>query len=67
MAISLRAARINSNMTQTQAAGKLGITKGTLASYELGKTVPTITMAKKIAKLYGLTVDDIIFLPIDCA
>lgn len=67
MAITLRAARINRNMTQREAAKELGISKGTLASYEQGVTVPTVTMAKKIAKLYGLTVDDIIFLPTDCA
>lgn len=67
MAITLKAARINRDMTQEAAAKELGITKGTLASYESGKTIPKISMAKKIARLYGLAVDDIIFLPTDCA
>ena len=61
MAITMKAARINANLTQEQAAKALEITKGTLASYEMGKTIPKIDMAKKIARLYGLTVDDIIF------
>ena len=61
MAISLKAARINSGLTQEQAAEALEITKGTLANYEMGKTTPRISMAKRIARLYGLTVDDIIF------
>ena len=67
MAITLKAARVNANYTQKEAAMQLEISKGTLASYEMYKTVPGIDMAKKIASLYGLAVDDIIFLPNDCA
>lgn len=61
MAITMKAARTNADLTQEQAAEALGITKGTLASYELGKTIPKIDMAKRIARLYGFSVDDIIF------
>ena len=67
MAITLKAARVNANFTQKEAAKKLGISKGTLASYELYKTIPNVDTAKKIANLYGLEVDGIIFLPKDCA
>lgn len=67
MAITLKAARVNANLTQKEAAKRLEISKGTLASYEMYKTVPGIDMAKNIAALYGLAVDDIIFLPSDCA
>lgn len=61
MAIHLNAARMHARMTQKEAAKQLGISKGTLASYEAYKTTPDIEMAKKIASLYGLTIDDIIF------
>ena len=67
MAITLRAARVNAGLTQNEAAKKLGITRGTLASYEKYKTKPDIDRAKKIATLYGTTVNGIIFLPSDCA
>lgn len=61
MPITLKAARINAGYTQKEAAGMLGITKSTIASYEMLETIPKIDMAKKIAKLYGLSTDDIIF------
>lgn len=61
MAITPKAARVNAGLTQEQAAKALKIAKGTLASYEKGKTKPTIDMGKKIANLYGLKVDEISF------
>lgn len=59
--IHLRAARVNAGLSQTVAAQKLGISKSTLASYEMYRTVPDIETSKKMAKLYGLPVDNIIF------
>lgn len=67
MAITLKAARVNANFTQKEAAKRLGISKGALASYEMYRTIPGIDTAKKIAALYGRSIDDIIFLPNDCA
>lgn len=67
MAISPKAARVNCGLTQQEAADALGISKGALLSYEKYRTFPDIGMAKKIAALYGMSVDDIIFVPEDCA
>ena len=67
MAITLKAARVNAGLTQREAAKKLKISKGTIASYENYKTKPDIEMAGKIADLYGTTVDSIIFFPEGCA
>jgi transcriptional regulator with XRE-family HTH domain len=67
MAITLKAARVNAGLTQKEAAKMLKISKGTLASYELYRTIPNVDTAKKIANLYGLEVDGIIFLPDNCA
>ncbi|MDD6275493.1 MAG: helix-turn-helix transcriptional regulator [Clostridia bacterium] len=61
MAIHLKAARVNAGFTQQEAAKKLGISKGTLANYESYKTKPNIELSKKIASLYGTTVNDLIF------
>lgn len=67
MAITLKASRVNAGLTQSEAAQKLQISRGTLASYEMYRTKPDIEVAKRIADLYGTTVDGIIFLPTDCA
>ena len=67
MAISLKAARTNAELTQGEAAKALKISKGTLVNYEKYRTKPDIEMAQNIASLYNMNVDDIIFLPKDCA
>jgi DNA-binding XRE family transcriptional regulator len=61
MAITLKAARVNADMSQTEAAKRLGISKNTLCNYEKYRTIPDIEMSKKIASLYGWSVNDIIF------
>lgn len=66
MAITLKAARVNAGYTQTQAAKALGISKNTLVSYENGRACPRIITAQEIAKLYNTTINDIIFLPVNC-
>lgn len=61
MAILLKAARINAEKTQEEAASYVGKTKQTIANYESYTSIPDIETAKKLAKFYGLTVDDIIW------
>lgn len=63
MAISMKAARVNAQLTQREAAKALKISKATLLNYEKGRTVPQMDMANRMAELYKLAVDDIIFLP----
>lgn len=61
MAMTLKAARVNAELTQREAAKALGISKNTLSNYEQYRTIPDIEKSKKIATLYGCTVNDIIF------
>lgn len=61
--ISMAAARVNANMTQEEAAQKLGITKGTLINYEKGKTVPDWNMVHKIGEIYHYPHEYIFFGP----
>lgn len=61
MAITMKAARVNANLTQKEAAKALNISKNTLVNYERGRSVPKVDMARKMAALYGLAVSDIIF------
>lgn len=66
MKITLRAARVNAGMTQDYVAKEVKKSKNTIVSYEKGRSVPDIETGKALAKLYGMSVDDIIFLPEDC-
>ena len=67
MKITLKAARVNAGLTQSEVVRELGITKGTLINYEKYRTIPDIETAKAMASLYGQSVNDLIFLPNDCA
>ena len=61
MKITIEAARVNVKMTQKSAAAALGIARSTYSSYENGKTKPDVEMARKIADLFGRTMDEIKF------
>lgn len=59
MRISIKAARVNMEMTQEEAARKLNITKKTLASWEKHKTMPSADKVSMICKLYEISYDNI--------
>lgn len=61
MSITLKAARVNKQMTQIEAAEKLGIAVDTLRQYESGKTFPDVPMIRKIEDLYCVSYNDINF------
>ena len=61
MAIQLKAARVNANLTQEAVAKALNISKGSVINYERYRCNPSVELAKKIASLYGMNVDDIIW------
>lgn len=62
MAMTLKAARINLNLKQEDAAKMLGITQDTLSNWENGKTFPNVPQIKRIEELYGIPYSEIIFL-----
>lgn len=61
--MTLKAARVNAGLDQKQAAKSLNVTPKTLSFWENGKRFPTVDKAKQICELYGVSFDDIIFLP----
>ena len=63
---TLKALRTNKNLTQAEAAKRLGISEYTLNNYENFKSYPDIPMIEKILNLYSVKYDDIIFLPQNC-
>lgn len=63
MNITLEAARVNKGLTQKEAAELIGVSKDTLSNYERGKSYPDIPVLKKIEEIYGISYNNIIFLP----
>lgn len=63
--MSLKMARELKNMTQQEAAAKIGISVDTLGNYERGKSYPDIPVLRMIEKVYCVTYDQLIFLPLD--
>lgn len=67
MKLSLKSARINKELSRPQvikllAEKDIKITVNTLASYESKTTQPNITTGLALASIYGVAVDDIIFM-----
>lgn len=59
---TLKALRINENLTQEEAGKKLGVTKDTVSRWENGKSYPNAKQIHLIENLYGVNYDSIIFL-----
>ena len=57
--LSLRAARINRNMTIEDAAAKVGLSARQLYRLEAGETIPKWDIVVKLAEVYGLTPNDL--------
>ncbi|MBO5238692.1 MAG: helix-turn-helix transcriptional regulator [Lachnospiraceae bacterium] len=63
MAITLKSARVNKDLTQAQAAKLIGITVDTLSNYERGKSYPDVPVIQKIEEVYEVSYSDLIFCP----
>lgn len=60
--ISLKAARVNAEMTLAEASKAIGVSIQTLYNWETGKTSPNMEKARKISEAYNFPLD-CIFLP----
>lgn len=58
-------ARKKSGFSQEEVAGKLGVSRQTISKWELDETLPDICQSKKLANLYGLSLDELIEFDID--
>lgn len=61
--ITLRAARVNAGLKQKEAAKALGVSNKTLSNWENGLSTPKANQIDPICVLYGVTYDNLIFLP----
>lgn len=64
MQITLKAARMNKQLTQRDAAAKIGVTSDTIGNWERGKSFPDAMQIKRIEEVYKVRYDDLIFYPI---
>lgn len=59
--ITLKAARVNVDLTQKEAAEKLGVSIKTLWNWENGECVPPSDKIDPICELYDIHYDNLIF------
>lgn len=57
--ITLKAARVNANLLQTDVALKLGVSKESVANWENGKVAPKATTLVRLCEIYGVPLDTI--------
>ena len=62
MPITIKAARVNQNLTQAEAAKALKISLASLQNYEAVRRYPNVEIIKRIENVYGVEYKDIIFL-----
>ena len=60
--ISLAAARVNAELTQTDVAKKMGVSKQTIVNWEKGRISPKQAQLEMMCRIYTIALDNI-FLP----
>ena len=58
-------ARKKAGLSQETVAEKLGVSRQTISKWETDETVPDIYQSKKLAKLYNLSLDELIEFDVD--
>ena len=58
-------ARKKAGLSQEMVVEKLGVSRQTISKWETDETIPDIYQSKKLAKLYNLTLDELIDFDID--
>lgn len=53
----LRTLRKGRKLTQQDVADRLGLVRATVSNYEVGKRTPHLSLLKKFAEFYGVTLD----------
>ena len=63
LALNLRKLRLDRQLTQEQAADKLGVSAQSVSRWETAVSLPDVMLLPDIARLYGVLVDDL-FMPV---
>ena len=56
---NIRVERARNNMTQQDLADRTGVTRQTIAAIEQGKFNPSTVLALKMARIFGVSVNDL--------
>jgi putative transcriptional regulator len=59
---NIRVQRAILNITQAELAEKIGVSRQTINSIEVGKYVPSTLLAMKLAKVFRATVEEVFLL-----
>ena len=62
---TMKAARVNKGLSQKVAADRIGVSNKTLCNWENGITFPPVDKIPVICELYGVSYDNLNFLPND--
>ena len=60
--LKMKAARAALGLTQQDLAERVGVTRQTIVAIERGDYNPSITLALRIAKVFGKPVDEVFYL-----
>ena len=60
--MTLKAARVNSGLSQKEAGKMLGVSDDVLSNWERGISFPDVIQLKRIENLYHVSFDNLIFL-----
>ena len=66
MRVTIKAARVNKNLTQAEFADAVGVGVRTIQSWESGASSPRADKMPEICEVLGCGVEDLIFLPTNC-
>lgn len=61
--MTLKAARINKDLSIEEAASLIGVGGATLRSWENAKTFPNVIQLKRIEEVYAVSYNELTFLP----
>lgn len=64
---SIAAARRKQGLSQESVAEHLGVSRQTISKWETDDTLPDIFQSQKLARLYGLSLDELISFDLDVA
>ena len=62
---NLQRIRKEKGMSQKELADALGVTQGTVSAWESGRWDPTVENLRAVAKVLGVTVDELIAEPLE--
>ena len=66
MRVTIKAARVNKDLTQAEFAEAVGVGVRTVQNWETGASSPRADMMPTICGVLDCKIDDIIFLPSNC-